>query len=276
MTDPKEPRATLKELNDVRIEMNALDDRFNVANFIEQVNAILREFEYQGLDVLHLTNEIFRRGHANKRTKEQIRDDISSMIILFLSRGNNITKMIKKSNDTGKIRIQTLQGHYLLQDQVGAGGTSVLTLSRIAAVFPVVTLKYLALDQLNIPRAVTLNTRDFGAAFPRHMQTVIAASVFPKGSVGMDLMCALLLYLIEENKILGKETAKADKDILKTFVPSARASFVSGLVEDHDRVATCVKLKLLASSETAVDSSLVTAVETFKRTFPSVDLICHS
>lgn len=168
-----------------------------------------------------------------------MQSDISSMVLLFLSRGNNVDKMLLRTNDVGRARISGLKTVYKLVNNVGRGENAVITLSRVAAVFSVLTLKLLATDRANIPRAVSLLATDFGSDFPRHMQTVIAAAVFPKGPIGVQLMKALLLYLNEENKLLSYTGALSDPDILQKVTPFARASYVSGIVSQTDRIKIC-------------------------------------
>lgn len=181
--------------------------------------------------------------------REAIQSDVFSMILLFLSRGNNVDKMLLRTNDVGRARISGLKNIYKLANNVERGGNAVITLSRVAAVFPVVTLKLLSTAGANIPRAVS----DFGADFPRQMQTVIAAAIFPKGPKGVQLMKALLLYLIEENKLLSNVGAATDSEILQKVAPFARASYVSGIVSHNDRVKICTTGGLTAEQIKASD-----------------------
>lgn len=185
--------------------------------------------------------------------REAIQSDVFSMILLFLSRGNNVDKMLLRTNDVGRARISGLKNIYKLANNVERGGNAVITLSRVAAVFPVVTLKLLSTAGANIPRAVSLLATDFGADFPRQMQTVIAAAIFPKGPKGVQLMKALLLYLIEENKLLSNVGAATDSEILQKVAPFARASYVSGIVSHNDRVKICTTGGLTAEQIKAND-----------------------
>lgn len=221
--------AAINSLVDVRSEMNELVVRVDSQDFATILRNTLAEFEYQGLNVMGIVQEIFRRGAVGGRTKQDIQSDISSMIILFLCRGNNVDKMLQKTNETGKVRIAGLKQLYRLSNNAGRGGNTVVTLSRVAAVFLVVTLKMLSNSDVNIPRAVTLASSDSGDNFPKAMQTVIAAAVFPKEIIDLSVMKALLLYLIEENKLLSNVAGALDSDILARVIPFARASLVSSI-----------------------------------------------
>ncbi|QEM39251.1 capsid [Guadeloupe mosquito phasivirus] len=261
----------IRDMNTVRDEMNNILTLIETAEFTALLRQSLSEFEYQGLNVTGIAREIYRRGLVGNRTPESVRKDVSTMIILFLSRGNNVDKMITRTNDAGKIRITTLKNTYNIANRVGNGGNTIITLSRVAAVFPLVTLGMLANPQLAVPRAVTLSADDFGLVFPRQMQTVISAAIFPKSILGSSLMKALLLYLIEENKLLSNEHFNNDQEILAKVIPFARASFVSSVIVN--RVESCQSLGLLTTEEPIqIPASIAVAVNTFTRKFPQTDL----
>lgn len=102
------------------------------------------------------------------------------MVLLFLSRGNNVDKMLLRTNDVGRARISGLKTVYKLVNNVGRGENAVITLSRVAAVFPVVTLKLLATDGANIPRAVSLLAIDFGVRLPQAHVNCYSSSSLPQ------------------------------------------------------------------------------------------------
>lgn len=263
--------ATFADLNAVRDEMNTIIEMVTAPNFAVTVRSTLSEFEYQGLNVLGIVKEIYRRGAAQNRTAAMIRSDIQGMIILFLCRGNNVDKMLLKTNDAGRTRIGHFKERYALANNVGRGGNTTLTLSRIAAVFPVVTLRILSMEDVSIPRAVTLPVADFGSNFPKAMQTVIAAAVFPDDEMGVSLMRALLLYLIEENKLLSNTAGQTDLAILNKVLPFARASFVSSIVPKTDRFSVCVATGLLTETG-GLRGSLGVAENTFVTRYQNFDL----
>lgn len=91
------------------------------------------------------------------------------------------------------------------------------------------------------------------------MQTVIAAAVFPRGQVGVSLMKALLLYLIEENKLLGGTTTSSDQETLTKVIPFARASFVSSIVSQGDRLKVCAALDLVIGNNANPNLQVPTA-----------------
>lgn len=214
--------------------------------------------------------ELYARGAATNKSTAEVQADIVSMILLFLSRGNNIDKMLTRTNEEGRVKINNLKLIYRLSNKVGGGGNEIITLSRVAAVFPVVTLRLLANPAFSIPRAVTLATAEFGENFPSAMQTVIAAAVFPRGPIGLSLMRALLLYLIEENKLLGGASNSSDQDTLTKVIPFARASFVSSIVNQGERLRICNSLNLVSGNNAS--PNLIVAINTFTGRYPGVDL----
>lgn len=74
------------------------------------------------------------------------------------------------------------------------------------------------------------------------MQIVIAAAIFSRSNAGRVLMKALLLYLIEENKLLGQDRAGDDTTILNRVIPYARASFVSSIFQAEKRLEACTMM----------------------------------
>lgn len=262
--------SSFNTLTDVQREMNDIIQSISVDSFALVVQSTLAAFEYQGLNVLSIVKELYSRGAAVNRTSKEVQGDVISMILLFLSRGNNIDKMLTRTNEEGRVKINNLKLVYRLSNRVGGGGNEIITLSRVAAVFPVVTLKLLANPSFSIPRAVTLSPSEFGENFPGTMQTVIAAAVFPKGQIGVSLMKALLLYLIEENKLLGGTSALSDQETLLKVIPFARASFVSSIVNQGDRLKICAGLGLVIGNNT--DPNLAVAINTFSGRFPGADL----
>lgn len=262
--------STFTDLEAIRREMDLMLARVEQQDFAETLQITLSQFEYQGLNVLGITNEIYRRGVAAGKARSEIREDIVKMIVLFLSRGNNIDKMMTRTNDAGRILIQSFKQVYSLSNNVGRGGNTVITLSRVATVFPVITVRILASPTIRIPRAVTLSTSDFGSNFPSQMQTVIVAAILPKSDLGRELMKALLLYLIEENKLLSQAGSMSDADILKRVLPFARASFVSSIVPESARedAVTSAGLLIRVNQTLSIPATVATAISTFDRKYP--------
>lgn len=257
--------STYNTLDEVRAEMDAISKLFDEPSFIKDLELSITDFEYQGLNVLALANQIMRRAKA--ANVQDPKKDIVSMILLFLCRGNNVDKMISRTTDKGKARITSYKTIYGLVNNVGRGGNTVLTLSRVAAVFPLITIRLLSMSDLNIPRAVLLSTVDFGERFPKTMQTVIAAALFPRSALGKDLMRALLLYLIEENKLLGQDKTGDDAMILAKIIPYARASHVSSIFAVSKRERICRDLNLITGATISAD--IAPAANTFKNRFPN-------
>lgn len=111
--------ASFNTLNDIRSEMNLILEKVSSDNFLSVIQSTLSEFEYQGLNVIGIVQEIYRRGTAAGKLKDAIQSDISSMVLLFLSRGNNVDKMLLRTNDVGRARISGLKTIYKLANNVG-------------------------------------------------------------------------------------------------------------------------------------------------------------
>lgn len=63
---------------------------------------------------------------------------VSNKFIAYLS---NIDKMLMRTNEAGRVRSNGFKLLYRLANNVGGGDNTVITLSRVAAVFPAVTLE---------------------------------------------------------------------------------------------------------------------------------------
>lgn len=243
----------------------------NEADFATKALTAITNFEYQGLDVKAIIKALYTRGAEKGRTGEQIREDIWRMILLFLCRGNNLKKMLERSKAEIVGVIRGFKNNYNLVDQVGRGGSDKITLSRVAAVFPGVTLALLAHPTISpsIPRAVSLPISDFGNNFPKVMQTVIVASILPKSPVGISLMKALLLYMIEENRLLSKVRNQTNEMILDEVIKFAKASFSSNVLPFDQRTEVCERHGIIVSNAPA--ASTVTATSTFDRKYANID-----
>nr|QLJ83477.1 nucleoprotein [Broome phasivirus 1] len=254
-------------------ETRTILDAIEAADFKDTALNLIQSYEYQGLDVKSLIRTIYTRGQNGGKQLAAIRGDIWRMILLFLCRGNNITKMLTRSKEDIVVSIRGLKTTYQLQDKVGTGGSDRVTLSRVAAVFPGVTLKLLADENISnaIPRAVSLSSIDFGERFPKVMQTVIVASVFPKSEVGKSLMKALLLYMIEENKLLSRNnTTQNDNAILVEVMKYAKASFMSTILPFDERIEAAEKHNIIVRGNVA--ANIMPATTTFERKYPNADL----
>lgn len=269
----RENRMEFNNMNQIMEETKLILDSIDAGNFKDAALALIQSYEYQGLDVKSLIRTIYSRGQAGGKPAVEIREDIWKMILLFLCRGNNISKMLTRSKEDIVVSIRGLKTTYQLQDKVGTGGSDRVTLSRVAAVFPGVTLKLLADENISeaIPRAVSLSSIDFGDRFPKVMQTVIVASVFPKSEVGKTLMKALLLYMIEENKLLSRNTAtQNDNAILIEVMKYAKASFMSSILPFDQRREAAEKHNIIVRGSVA--ANIMPAATTFERKYPNADL----
>nr|QIC54226.1 nucleocapsid protein [Phasivirus wutaiense] len=261
-----------KDMTAVEAETKLILDAIKNRDFAATAISLIGDYEYQGLDVKAIIRTIYMRGAAKGLTAATIRTDIWKMILLFLCRGNNVDKMLARSKSDIATVIQGYKGTYELHDKVGRGGSDRLTLSRIASVFPGVTLTLLTHESISahIPRAVSLSSTDFGDNFPKVMQTVIVASIFPKGALGVKLMKALLLYMIEENKLLSKNTStQSDEAILTEVMKFAKASFMSSVLPFSERMVVAERKGLIVRDNVA--GNILVATASFDRIHRSVD-----
>lgn len=91
---------------------------------------------YEGFDPRFLVAKLL----SIEPDMEKLKTDISFMLTAYLERGNNIEKAQVKMKDAGKKKYLELQSKYKLENRVGSLGKGAITLSRMSACFPLLTL----------------------------------------------------------------------------------------------------------------------------------------
>lgn len=94
-------------------------------------------FAYQGFDPVHIVRKLQEKGGAN------FTRDVKSMIVLALTRGTKVTKIIGKVSDASKTRLEELKDRYSLVDQ--AKTRDDITTARVAASLPSWTIRVAAM-----------------------------------------------------------------------------------------------------------------------------------
>lgn len=262
----------IRDMDVVRGIVNRISQMLDAPKWTENLQSMITKYEYQGLNVLQVVQSIYASGAANGRSPAAIDVNVVEMICLFLTRGNNLRKMAERSSEAGNATIRDLRDIYGLVERA-RGAANGITLSRVAASFPIITLRILANPTVAIPRAVVLPAA-FGQNFPRQMQTVIAAAVFPAGANGKTLMKALLLYMIEENKVIGEQRNANPADVLNRIIPFAKASYVSSIIPADERDAVSRSVNLIVGPEDAstVTGAITPAALHFDATYPGTNL----
>ncbi|AYA58161.1 nucleoprotein [Zaba virus] len=121
---------------------------------------IVKEFAYQGYDAARVIELVREKGG------DSWRNDVKTLIIIALTRGNKPTKILEKMSASGKVKFRALVLKYGLKS--GNPGRDDLTLARIASAFAAWTIQAIKVVEQYLP--VTGAAMDeLSAAYPRPM-----------------------------------------------------------------------------------------------------------
>jgi len=222
------------------------------------VSAWLKDIKYTGFDPIVIISIMKSMCTCDAAFPY----DIAALVSLFLMRGTSIvldSKLSKMSKD-GAAKVKSLVNQYRIKAKVTdhqAEAMTVITLSRIAASFPITTLTLLKKHK-QIERPVTIKqmTRAGYLDFPPAARTSTAFAIMQPHDKGTEgLIKAILQYQIMESKALmskadkaayakldtkGKnEKAAQDVESAKTY---ALAAYNSVLVDHSDRAELSLRL----------------------------------
>jgi hypothetical protein len=115
-------------------EINFLD--------IEDLEEIVKTFEYQGFNPDAILKSMIKRMKIAKLTKPQFLKDVSILCALAIIKGSITDRNITKMSDKGKMTYEDLEKRYGISRGGGKGkAAEVVTVARIAAAFPGTVLR---------------------------------------------------------------------------------------------------------------------------------------
>ncbi|AGA82739.1 nucleoprotein [Medjerda Valley virus] len=121
---------------------------------------IVKEFAYQGYDAARVIELVKEKGG------DKWKEDVKTLIVIALTRGNKPTKIMEKMSTSGKIKFRALVAKYGLKS--GNPGRDDLTLARIASAFAAWTIQAIKVVESYLP--VTGAAMDeLSAGYPRPM-----------------------------------------------------------------------------------------------------------
>lgn len=223
------------------------------------MKAWLRDIRYTGFDPVVIVSIM----KAYNTCPEAFSCDIAALVSLFLMRGTSIVldKKLKKMGSVGSAKVKSLVQEYRIMAKVTdhpEQSLTVITLSRIAASFPLTTLSLLKTHAKTIERPVSIKQmgRTGFPDYPPAARTSTAFAVVEEHSKGTEaLIKAILHYQILESRALmtkaerlavGKLDAAGKITHLAAEVDNARtyglAAFNTVLIPQPSRAALCTKL----------------------------------
>lgn len=167
--------------------------------------------------------------------------EMAFLIMLFLQRGTSVvdSKKMGTLQTEAKKRVAFLKNKYHIASKIGNSDKKmVVTLSRIAACFPLVTCAVMFTSK--VPRPVSEDTmKSRYVDFPRHLRNSCWFSIiYPKGK-NSGIVKALLHYQVLEGIVINQKNKEYKEMTLESKMEEAikygSAAFRSPLIKDADR-----------------------------------------
>lgn len=209
------------------------------------IRTIIEEFVYVGFDVLAFVAAL----KGCEADSQKFKNDLVSMIILFLSRGNSVTNMKKKMGQAGRSKLDNLISTYAIKPRVGDNSNpNVVTLARVATSFTYVTAKILDSTSLTLPYNIQL---EFDSC-PKSLSLSSIFSLLPlpfqvynKGElenlIGACLYCQYKQYTVINGK--NKQKLTDPVEIGNHIITYAVISYRSNVYTNEQRLEHSINLK---------------------------------
>jgi len=174
---------------------------FTISQLIVDSGA-LANYKYIGFDVNAIRNALINKNITT--------GDMGIMVYLFLTRGNNITAMKKKTGSLGVASIGQLENEYGLVSKIKGKGSNAINLARVAAICPPAVLEILKNTDASDFRPVThAELTGLISGYPKWLCTILFVSTLPAGEDFKSkedhqrAIGSFILYAALENKRLN-------------------------------------------------------------------------
>ncbi|GAB0087026.1 hypothetical protein DMENIID0001_012810 [Sergentomyia squamirostris] len=209
----------------------------------EDIDAVAKEFAYVGFEPTVIIKKIVRG-----RSASECQEDILSMIVIAVTRGNNHAKIKKNASVNVLAKINRLIDFYKIKDGRPERQDTV-TFARIALAFGDTTLKLLPhLGQyLPVQPRRMLKYTD---GYPVQMMHSAFAG-YITSQIGENnkklLVSAFCLYMLEFSRTIAPADKKnrTRRMIIAEFMPAVEASITSEFVPHEKRLATLLEFGIV-------------------------------
>nr|AJQ19486.1 nucleocapsid [Arumowot virus] len=204
--------------NYAKIAIDFAGDAIDASELI----ALAEEFSFNGFDPNAIMKLILERGGVNWK------EDAKMMIVIGITRGNKIKKMMDRMSEEGKTKLKYLVDKYKLKE--ASPGARDLTLSRVAAVLAPWTVQALRVLENKLP--VTGATMDsLSLNYPRALMHSAAGGILDPG-LGDACFGALLqahsLYLDTFSRLINPPLrSKSKQEVAQSFSSALQAAYSS-------------------------------------------------
>ncbi|AEL29671.1 nucleocapsid [Odrenisrou virus] len=183
---------------------------------------LAEEFSFNGFDPNSIMKLIIERGGATWK------EDAKVMIVIGVTRGNKIKKMMDRMSEEGRAKLKQLVDKYKLKES--SPGAKDLTLSRIAAVLAPWTVQALRVLETKLP--VTGATMDsLSQNYPRALMHSAAGGLLDPTldeSCFTALLQAHSLYLDCFSRLINPPLrSKTKQEVAQSFSSALQAAYSS-------------------------------------------------
>uniref|UniRef100_A0A6P7GEU5 Uncharacterized protein LOC114337288 n=1 Tax=Diabrotica virgifera virgifera TaxID=50390 RepID=A0A6P7GEU5_DIAVI len=212
-----------------------------IARMTEIAMQDIHLFAYQGFDPAKTRAAITKvAGFAT--------EDVIEMVQLFFTRGTNLSYIKAKSSRKTQFLLDKLIKKYGLTTRVN-GSVDKISLSRVAASFPEISLKFLLtvdIEKFHRPMPLQKVYNMINCTFPPVLSTNILLSVLPPTMSTSDkikIFTIVVFYSALELPVLNpKLRCLSLNECMNQTTKYARASFKSKLFNENERKEICSKL----------------------------------
>lgn len=221
-------------------EIRAFTSKIIAVNDLENyLPQILADTAYQGFDpraMASVLRAISKEAKDYEADADPFYLDMAFLIILFLQRGTSVIdpKKMGTMSKTAKVKVAYLKKKYAIKSRVGdANKCEAITLSRIAACFPLATCKIMKEGEISRPVSHETMTAIY-PGYPKFLRNSCFFTVFYEGGRDAGVLKALLHYQYLEGRVINQkkpdQREKSKEDAIEDVIKYAAASFRSDLV----------------------------------------------
>lgn len=255
--------------------MNAM--MLTIRDLEESWERMIEDTKYIGFDAVHLGGVLWMCSHlagdGEDGAANPFYNDMVFLILLFLQRGTSVIdkkKIGTMKKETTKTVAHLKKKYNILSNLKNADKSNAITLSRIAAVFPLITCHIMYYAKVDRPVAHQSMEKLYNS-YPAHLRCSSFFSLFYPGGKQTGLVKALLHYQFLEGEVINsnnkdyKEKSKAEK--MEDVIKYSNATYRTKVLSEEERKAANAKFFGKISATT-----MKVWGETFDRVFSEIDL----
>lgn len=196
-------------------------DGFELAQ--EDAEALAVKFDYLDFDPVRIVRKVFEQKVVKNRSTEEFLMDMVTMSCFFLTRGTNLTKMLRTMRPDGVNLVKELIQNYNLKK--GQVPPEELTLRRVSLTFYSLTVRSAKWFAEHLPVKPSFMATISPGYPPGLMTQAVVAAIPIDKSYTLTLVHAYCLYLIEFVRVINPKLKNwGEGDILHSCLPALRAA----------------------------------------------------